>query len=224
MDNDNFNPLKIRGSQILGLKKLAANAIETEGIRLKAQEFSEKPPTAVNKISWLRPVNSKIASTLWSLYLSGGLSRLWLETFAFTFSTEAEEYYAKLKIQASANPGAENGSEIRAQVKGLSGTQDRLVIDHQGNSGWLKILGTNNRTIAFGTATMTQVAGTNFLTALKVNHGLASTATVCVASSDNAAITIAAVPNASATQIELRGYNAFGTEGLTTNVRWIAIA
>jgi hypothetical protein len=150
MDNDNFSPLKIRGSQILGLLKIAVKAIETEGIRLKAQEFSEKAPTAVNKISWLRPANSKIASTLWSLYLSGGLSRLWIETFAFNVA-ETLEYYAKLKLQAGSSVGAENYSEIRAQVKGSSGPAlNHLILDSQESSEFLKTVGTNNKRMSWG--------------------------------------------------------------------------
>lgn len=104
MDNDSFNALKIRGAQILGLKKLAVKAIEAEGIRLN--EAASEKPFATNLISW-EDAAKVIRQKIWGQE-SNGFHVLHLESFlnsglfnaALTLAGKVgkEEGFALLKL------------------------------------------------------------------------------------------------------------------------------
>lgn len=121
MDNDNFFPLKFRGAQILGLKKLAVSAIETEGIVLQELE-AEK---GKNSIVW------KAAGQIME-YIAG---RLLGEDHVLELHSQGGEENHASRLVLRSSP--KNGS-ITAFVGG-PGIEQRTIVDNTGASSFFQL-------------------------------------------------------------------------------------
>lgn len=220
MDNDIYIPFKFRASQIVGLTKVAAKYIETNGIKLKELgQFAN-----ANRVGWFSPVSGKLKEAITGAEIkeeTGGPTFIHhiLELIAGELLGEGELTGDGPSLTLDYCPG-EKGSRILARVNGL---EEPLVtiLDEKNRSSFLKLLTLANLHLSFGTSTATWAAA-QFSSKI-VAHGLGVVPQLVIIGGQNSNLSYGApVGGRTKTQLEVSGFSSAAITG-TFGFDWLAI-
>lgn len=170
MDNDIFIPLKVRGSQILGLKKLIVGAIESSGINLIGKRNEEA------LIRWL--VESKIGAAISGVYHEGeklpGDPTNYGELFLVA-NPEEEAEEGIILLSAIGSTTSTTRVEVETKHKSGAGYKNAVIFDGAGESSFLQLAALAKKKVSFKTINLAINNGATESGELTVNHELGGT-------------------------------------------------